>query len=74
MTTRAVFGVALWVGDDEDPIEVSHEELLALRAFGTDTYRPFFNDVTKRFEVRGFDRYRGEVHAFLKEFRAGGAS
>jgi hypothetical protein len=67
MTPPIVFGVAFYLDDEENPVEVSHDELLALRTFGL---------VRWNFENRHFENPIGrekEATAFLKEFRAGGA-
>jgi hypothetical protein len=67
MTPPIVFGVAFHIDDQEEPLEVSHDELLALRTFGL---------VIWDFKLRHFrnavDR-KAEALAFIREFRAGGA-
>jgi len=65
MTPPMVFGVPFYVDDEKNPIEVSHEELLALRSFGL--VRWSFRD--RRFENSVGQKV--EALAFLDAMRAG---
>lgn len=64
--TRPVFGVAFHIDGRDEPLEVTHEELLALRAFDHVAFDPR----KCRFRNLGAS---AEVLAFIKEFRSGGA-
>lgn len=61
------FGVGLYpFSDEEDPIEVSHDELLALRAFDL-VY--FSGHAPGRFRIPAGNEK--DVSRFLKQYRAG---
>lgn len=67
------FGVALYMKigvplDEQEPIEITHDELLALKAF--DLVWFFANPAPGYFRA-AMDKEK-EVQRFLKQYRAGG--